>query len=414
MDALKKAEAAKRQNERDVALVKEQRTTSPDHGKKTQLPDLEEHGDSLDFNLDDPAPAETRSPSVRPTSHAGVTSPKEDLRFTAQNLFSAKHPSPTWPPKWLLIAAISILCVTGLSAYFWWQMQAVSSGLTPVMHHTPPAQTLSAAPSPQIAAQPTTPVQPAPAQDLIAQNPAGTTSRTSAMLSSGQTTSIVTQTPPKNESGTSQTLPRATANIKDSALQLTKGQTPSHQLIDRAFDALNADRLDDAQRDYQRALRDDPRNTDVLLGLASIALRRGQPEAAQAHFVKILELDPNDASAQAGLASLRSQNEPDQTESRLKIALSNQPESGPLHFALGNLYARQQRWSEAQQAYFKAYANGSDNPDYLFNLAVSLDQLHQSKLAAQYYQMALNASAASSGFAFDREQTKRRILELQP
>ena len=235
------------------------------------------------------------------------------------------------------------------------------------------------------------------------------------MPPSGQTASILlTQTPPKNESGTSQTQTRATANPKDPALQLKKGQTPSHQLIDQAFDALNADRLDDAQRNYQRALRDDPHNTDVLLGLASIALRRGQAEVAQAHFIKILELDPNEASAQAGLASLRSQNEPDQTESRLKIALSSQPESAPLHFALGNLYARQQRWSEAQQAYFKAYANGNDNPDYLFNLAVSLDHLHQNKLAAQYYQMALTASAASNGFAFDKEQTKRRILELRP
>ncbi len=84
-----------------------------------------------------------------------------------------------------------------------------------------------------------------------------------------------------------------------------------------------------------------------------------------------------------------------------------------MHFALGNLYARQSRWSAAQQAYFRAYATEPDNADFIFNLAVSLDHLHQNKLAAQYYQMALSAAATRPG-SFDRNQVQTRILELQP
>jgi uncharacterized protein HemY len=101
------------------------------------------------------------------------------------------------------------------------------------------------------------------------------------------------------------------------------------------------------------------------------------------------------------------------SESRLKTLLSNQPESPALHFSLGNLYAGQSRWSEAQQAYFRAHAGEPENADYLFNLAVSLDHMHQKKLAAQYYQSALTAAETRSA-AFDRNQVKSRLFELQP
>ena len=106
------------------------------------------------------------------------------------------------------------------------------------------------------------------------------------------------------------------------------------------------------------------------------------------------------------------QGEGEEAESRLKTALSGQPNSPSLLFALGNLYARQQRWSEAQQAYFQAYAGEPDNPDIIFNLAVSLDHLRQGKLAAQYYQMALDAGN-NRATAFNRDQVNARLRELR-
>ena len=113
------------------------------------------------------------------------------------------------------------------------------------------------------------------------------------------------------------------------------------------------------------------------------------------------------------MLSTARQGDADSAESRLKTALSGQPDSPPLLFALGNLYARQQRWSEAQQAYFQAYAGEPDNPDIIFNLAVSLDRLRQGRLAAQYYRMALDAGDVRTA-AFDRDQVRTRLLELQP
>jgi len=124
--------------------------------------------------------------------------------------------------------------------------------------------------------------------------------------------------------------------------------------------------------------------------------------------------NPGDAAVQAAaLGGAAAGADPLTTESRLKTLLAAQPESAPLNFTLGNLFARQGRWAEAQQVYFNAVAAESDHPDYLFNLAVSLDHIRQSRPAAQHYRLALEA-ADKRPAAFDREQVKKRLAELSP
>jgi uncharacterized protein HemY len=97
----------------------------------------------------------------------------------------------------------------------------------------------------------------------------------------------------------------------------------------------------------------------------------------------------------------------------LKTLLARDANSSSLQFALGNLYAGEKRWTEAQQAFFEAYRLDSGNPDFIFNLAVSLDQLNQSRLALDYYQKAIAESAKGRGAQFDRTAAQRRITELQ-
>ena len=183
--------------------------------------------------------------------------------------------------------------------------------------------------------------------------------------------------------------------------------------LSQAYDRLQAGSLDEAQRDYEFVLRDDRKNVDALLGIATIASQKGQFDKANAYYLRALESDPSNPTAQAGLLNARGQADVENSESRLKSALSSHPNSTALLFALGNLYARQGRWSEAQQTYFQAYAVEPDNPDFIFNLAVCLDHLRQSKLAAQYYEMALSAGETRTT-TFDHTQIRQRLRELQP
>ncbi len=166
-----------------------------------------------------------------------------------------------------------------------------------------------------------------------------------------------------------------------------------------------------AWQHYSDVLHKDAKNRDALLGLAAIAQQQSQDTIAARYYDQVLALDPRDPIAHAGMSALFGAANAAGTESRLKLLLSQQPQSAALHFALGNHYAEQSRWGDAQQAYFNAYGIDPGNAQFAFNLAVSLDHLGQSKPAAQYYQRALQLDTSDSA-GFDRTQTQQRLQEL--
>lgn len=177
----------------------------------------------------------------------------------------------------------------------------------------------------------------------------------------------------------------------------------------RGYEAMMARDLAGAQKDYMALLSKDPQNREALLGLAAVALKRGRIALAERYYGRVLEIDPEDPAATASLADIRN---PDGAESRLKSLLRDSPDSGALHFSLGNRYANQSLWADAQQAYFSAFESEPGNPDYAFNLAVSLDHLDRVEPALEYYRLALKLSG--KGFpGFDPAAAVARIRELE-
>jgi Flp pilus assembly protein TadD len=181
--------------------------------------------------------------------------------------------------------------------------------------------------------------------------------------------------------------------------------------VSAAYESLRRGDLAGAETNYREALKADPRNRDALLGLGAVAAKAGQRDAAERYYRAALALNPRDALAVAGLLGVRGADGSTAIESRLKTLLADQPDAAFLHYSLGNHYAAQARWGEAQQAYFQAFRTEPGNPDFAFNLAVSLDQLAQNQLAAEYYRKAL-ALAERTPAAFDRPAAAKRLREL--
>ena len=195
-------------------------------------------------------------------------------------------------------------------------------------------------------------------------------------------------------------------------MSIRRTQSGVDAALKSGYAAIEVGDLATARTEYERAQRGDPLNRDALLGLAALDVRAGDLDRAATKYARVLELDPRDPVAAAGLISLRGTIDPVQAESRLKNLLATNPDSAILHFALGNILAVQSRWAEAQQSYFRAVAAEPENPDYTFNLAVSLDQLHKENLALTHYQRAL-ALAANRSAGFDKPQAEARIRDLQ-
>ncbi|HWA37077.1 MAG TPA: tetratricopeptide repeat protein, partial [Burkholderiales bacterium] len=185
-----------------------------------------------------------------------------------------------------------------------------------------------------------------------------------------------------------------------------------HPQVQSAYAAFTSGDVNGARVAYEAALRDEPANRDALLGLAAIDVRAGRLDAAEATYARLLRADPRDPHAQAGLLGLRaSRLDPLAAESRVKTLLAADPGAHVLHFTLGNQLAQQGRWPEAQQHYFKAFSAEPDHPDFAFNLAVSLDNLRQYRLAKQYYDRAI-ALAEKRGASFELGAARERSRQL--
>lgn len=344
----------------------------------TGLPDLAQHLDAVNADL----AASLESPSApRP--------PQAEARAA----FAARAAGPLAqapsPRLWLGLAGLILLL--GGGAYFAWEWQRFADGgltPTPALGSAPPAP-LAAPAAPPLASATPGHAEPATvdSQDIrrAMQNQRLTHASTAPAAPA-------TPAPPR-------------LDVQRNALALDPALTAAHA-------ALEQGNLAQAQRDFAQALERDPHNLDALLGLAALALGAGRQAEALAHYQAALTAHPRDARALAGYLGLNAARDPEGTESRLKILLHEQADAPALHFALGNLLAGQSRWHEAQAAYFQAWSLDASNPDYRFNLAVSLDRLHQSRLAAEHYQAAL-AAARLRPAAFDPEQVRARLAQLE-
>ena len=195
------------------------------------------------------------------------------------------------------------------------------------------------------------------------------------------------------------------------AVTSTAAQPRLNPSLSEAYANLQSGDTDGARALYGKVAQDEPLNIDALLGLAYIAAQENRSEDATRLYLKILQLNPRHAIAQAALIGLMGRADPAASESRLKQLIAREP-APFLHFILGNLYADQGLWSQAQQSYFQAHTLEPGNPDYAYNLAVGLDHLRQQKLALEFYGRAEQLAAAQGRANFNLAHARERIRIL--
>ncbi|MCB1739103.1 MAG: hypothetical protein KDK91_01940 [Gammaproteobacteria bacterium] len=211
------------------------------------------------------------------------------------------------------------------------------------------------------------------------------------------------------EPRSSELLPGALPNM---SIRKRVGVSRRQSLLEEAYQAVQSGDDRRALRNYRMVLAGDRNDRDALLGMAAVHVQRDDPGSALAIYSRLLKRNPRDSAAQAGIIALTEGVDPQAGESRLKSLLRDEPEQAYLHFSLGNMYAQQARWAEAQQAYFDAWRQDSENPDYAFNLAVALDRLQQRKAALQYYRTAIRLAGRRYA-SFDAGSANARIARLE-
>lgn len=325
-------------------------------------------------------------------------------------------PRASWYAPWLngqrslvpVIAALAALFMLVYGGFVYWQTRPVASmnlaQTTPTIRPPTPSSPPVSAPQPDtlpVAALLPEVKTEAVAQPVFSAPVRATSPKTAPNWGEGvlrQTEAAPRRTPRPRPS---------VAAASDFSMQPARS-APSPQ-IERAYQAFQAGQISTARQLYQQVPNGDS-SLDVQLGLAAIALASNDPARAARHYQRALELDPRNATANAALLNMVGDAAPDASEQRLKALIATQP-SAQLYFTLGNLYAEQSRWPDAEQAYFDAFQKNPANADFAYNLAVSLEQIGQPKAALNYYQKA-RVLMQTGRVQFDPARLDARIAQL--
>ena len=394
-------------------------------------------------------PAAASSPRERPTTapRGTVDASQAADRLAAKSVFAAKKPAGGASRK-PLFALLGLLLAFGAvgAAYVWMQVHSATSA--PVVTQAPVAAgTINPAPPTLPRADESAPVagtKPdaiAPPSAGVFAQPAARENAASASAPAGGPAALVPPVSPVpavppvgveravTERGAGGVIPREPILRKGADAAIAQGGTPVQRpanlqisrdraaaAIDPAvtagYAALVAGQIETAREHYTRALAADTSSRDAMLGLAAVASRSGRLDVADGLYQRVLEFHPRDAFASAQLAAVRGGDAA--TESRVRRMAAEQKDpagAAPLHFTLGNQMAAQNRWPEAQHAYFGAFAAEPDNPDFCYNLAVSLDHMRQIRQAHDYYARALEL-AQRRGATFDAASARARLEQL--
>lgn len=167
-------------------------------------------------------------------------------------------------------------------------------------------------------------------------------------------------------------------------------------LVYEAYDLYQKGEYELSLSKYTQAYRQSPINQDVLLGMVATHTKLGQPDLANVYHQKLKNLGfEQDGKVTTDASKALSDRPIPPTPNLLLAQLKKTPNDAQLNFAVATLFAKQGDWQKAQNYYFKAHQFAPNNPNYAFNLAVSLEHLGHSKTALSFYKKTKNLMQVS-------------------
>ena len=154
---------------------------------------------------------------------------------------------------------------------------------------------------------------------------------------------------------------------------------------------MQADDLDAARVEFEKALVLDPNNAEALINLGEIAEQRGDAAEAQRLASRALSVDPNSPAAMGQLAELAGKRgELDEAIRLFEQALALNDSDTRILVGLGDAQRRAGRYAEAEQAFRRILELEPDSFTARFNLAATASDQGRDDEARGLYEESLS------------------------
>ncbi len=178
--------------------------------------------------------------------------------------------------------------------------------------------------------------------------------------------------------------------------------------------ALKLKRYSSALELYEMLYKKNPRDPQILMGLAVAQQYSGFEESAIATYEELLKKHPRHSGAMVNLMGLFEKRQPAVALQKLR-KLWEQDSQNPVVAAQLGLVSAKMGDYEASSRYLGIAASLEPyNALHYYNLAIVMDQAKSHEVAIEYYQKALEVDVArNGGGAIPREQVYDRLAQLR-
>ena len=172
--------------------------------------------------------------------------------------------------------------------------------------------------------------------------------------------------------------------------------TPEQQLLQRAFELHQQNKLQEAEALYREILATNPRQPEALYLLGIIALQFGHHAIAEELILHSLNINPNNIDAHLNLGNAyQAQKKFAQAEQSFQNALHLNTNIPEIWFNLGNLFDAQGKHEKAAESFNEAISLRPNwEPPYI-HLGLSLKSLSRDNEAIQAFRKALELNPES-------------------
>ena len=202
-----------------------------------------------------------------------------------------------------------------------------------------------------------------------------------------------------------------TAKNEIAALQAQEQSNQPEYLRLRGLVEAASDDTAAAERDFQQALKLDPKSVTIMLNYANLLLKVNRKPEAYKLYQQAIEIDPNNNAGLTALGYLaRELADAKTAESYFLRVLALYPNDYVPYLALGDLYTAGRDFVKAQQMYEKAHELAPNNPLVFAGGVNAGIEGHQLPLSQQWIERAGNNPAVTGNPIFMREHERYLTL----